>query len=290
MSKITVPDSGKILHAVIERFCKIGNFNDLSVIPAITHQVLEEELSETLRQNPRFSSFSRKIIATLEITLKNIAEFYKNTNFEPFSFEAELPPFEIKLENGEIITLRGRVDRVDICRNANGNFISVVDYKSSQKTIDEADIACGVQVQLPAYIHALCESYSKQENVTFFPASMLYYKIDSPNISSTTNEEVWEEIQKELRMRGIMLDIMEENKKFVMKNTATLEEINNLCNTALTQIKKQLSEISKGAISLAPYRRLGSSGACACDFCDYHAVCKFDTSKNGNKYNVVKKR
>src|SRR5439155_23930225 len=55
------------------------------------------------------------------------------------------------------LALRGRIDRVDLFRNAAADeaLCVVVDYKSSHKQLDAVLMAHGVQLQLPAYLAVL---------------------------------------------------------------------------------------------------------------------------------------
>ncbi|GHV18338.1 ATP-dependent helicase/deoxyribonuclease subunit B [Clostridia bacterium] len=280
-NKITAPDSGNIMHAVIERFSKIylinGGFEELEraeveqAVSEIVAQVIEEKCSESMRENPRFKGFYMKIEQTLKVAIWNILEFYKKSEFKPLEFEGEFSD-EIQLDSGAIIKLRGRVDRVDICRTAQGNYINVVDYKSSEKNIDFEEVLVGVQLQLPTYIASICKAYSAKDNVTYFPANMLYYRVDSPIVDAKDGEksDIWAEIQKKLRMRGMMLEAdgaPQIDKMFVYKNNADLEEINKVCNTALDGVRKNLEKIMAGAIAINPH---------TCDFCEYSAVCQYD--------------
>jgi ATP-dependent helicase/nuclease subunit B len=57
------------------------------------------------------------------------------------------------LGGGHRLALRGRIDRIDLCREAGGRALCVVmDYKSGQKKLDKILIEHGVQLQLLAYL------------------------------------------------------------------------------------------------------------------------------------------
>ncbi|MDR1101421.1 MAG: exodeoxyribonuclease V subunit gamma [Clostridiales bacterium] len=299
-SEITAPESGNIMHTVIERFCRKNLLNeDFSTITGeaadvdiaqITAKVLEEQCSENIRQNPRFEGFSAKIILTLQLAIRNILDFYKNSDFKPLEFElsfgegGQLPPLKIALKSGEWVQLRGRVDRADIHRTPDASYISVVDYKSSDKNIDFADVSHGVQVQLPAYIHSLCTALAERERTPVIPAGMLYY---NANLTPFADElaadvDVWLEIQKKLRMRGVTLENAGISKKFICGGVTAAAEIKKICDTALAQISAQLEKISVGEIALNPYK---NGKKAACDYCPYKAACQFDAAKN--KYNLA---
>jgi len=286
---IGVPDAGTIIHICIEKFCKTMP-NGFEIIPQLVEETIEQIFSENIREKPRFKAIKEKIIATLEVTLRAIMEFYKDSPFEPFGFEMELPELEIKLKNGRIMKLIGHADRVDIARTADGNYINLVDYKTYSESIDYIDMAAGVQIQLPIYIKAICDSLARKENVAYFPANMLYFYVNNPK---SEVEENWDEILKEMRMRGLILqqvDAPETPSKYaVFSNTskASLERIRKVCEDASLKMQKQLNRLIDGEISLMPYKH--GEKKCACEFCDYKAICRFDVRKEGNNYNYGKR-
>ena len=66
------------------------------------------------------------------------------------------PAWEIDLGAGHRLALRGRIDRIDLCRETDGRVLCVVmDYKSGQKKLDKILFEHGVQLQLLAYLAAI---------------------------------------------------------------------------------------------------------------------------------------
>jgi ATP-dependent helicase/nuclease subunit B len=66
------------------------------------------------------------------------------------------PAWEIDCGAGHRLALRGRIDRIDLCREPDGRVLCVVmDYKSGQKKLDKILVEHGVQLQLLAYLAAI---------------------------------------------------------------------------------------------------------------------------------------
>jgi ATP-dependent helicase/DNAse subunit B len=66
------------------------------------------------------------------------------------------PAWEIDLGEGHKLALRGRIDRIDLCRETGDRALCVVmDYKSGQKKLDKVLVGHGVQLQLLAYLAAI---------------------------------------------------------------------------------------------------------------------------------------
>jgi ATP-dependent helicase/nuclease subunit B len=73
-----------------------------------------------------------------------------------FGFRTSAPAWEIDLGGGHKLALRGRIDRIDLCRQAGGDALCVVmDYKSGGQKLDAILIEHGVQLQLLAYLAAI---------------------------------------------------------------------------------------------------------------------------------------
>jgi ATP-dependent helicase/nuclease subunit B len=75
----------------------------------------------------------------------------------PFGEDETAPAWKIPLDSGARLDLYGRIDRVDIYKDARtGSALCVVlDYKSSQKQLDSVLVANGLQLQLLAYLNVL---------------------------------------------------------------------------------------------------------------------------------------
>ena len=66
------------------------------------------------------------------------------------------PAWEIDLGAGHRLALRGRIDRIDLCRETGGRALCVVmDYKSGRQKLDKILVEHGVQLQLLAYLAAV---------------------------------------------------------------------------------------------------------------------------------------
>lgn len=301
--KIEARDYGTYMHEIIEKFslfaeefgwqniteeiCKEKSSN-------ITHSVLNKYLSEFYTESERYTYLFNKIVFAMNTALWNITSFYKQSGYVSLGYElsfdekAEFEPITLTLSDGTTVKLRGKVDRADIRRTENGNFVSIVDYKSSAKDINFEKILCGIQIQLPIYISAVCKSLeNKGDNV--IPAAMLYYHIDDPVIKGEKNmsdEEIAKEVEKALKMHGIMHEHADIPSMFVAKKNVTVNQINKLCKTAYNQMKNALEKMIDGNININPV--YGNSST-ACDYCPYGNICNFDADFKNNKYRKYKK-
>jgi len=304
--KIEPADAGTFMHEIIEVFSKyaseigwerVDKEDTKAKISLITDEVIEKYLGQEYSENPRLFYLTSKIKNIMTTTVWNIAEFYKKSDFIPLGYEigfgdgADFPSIEVPLESGDVVKLVGKVDRADIWKTDTGDFINIVDYKSSSRDVNFAEILCGVQIQLPTYIDAICKSLSKKEGVQAIPSAMLYYRIDDPIITADkniTDEQIWEQVQKNLKMRGLMLEgnYRGLSSAFFVKSEVTAKQIDRICSVAYKKVKGALDDIINGNIKINPVR---VSGKTSCEWCDFAAVCQFDEAVSGNSFRNMRK-
>ena len=300
--KIESRDYGTYMHEIIEKFsvfAKEYGWNNITrdlcfeKASEITTTVLNENLSEFYTESERQTYLFKKIVSAMDTVLWNITGFYKNSDYISLGYEvnfdenSEFKPIVLSLSDGTEVKLRGKVDRVDIRQTQNGLFVGIIDYKSSAKELVFEKILCGIQIQLPIYLNAICKNLEEKGN-NVIPAAMLYYHIDNPVISGTkdmTDESILKKIETELKMKGIMNESSEIPNMFVTKKNATVEQLNKLCKTAYNQMKSALEKMIQGNININPCKINKST---ACDYCPYGNICNFDTQLKDNKYRTYK--
>jgi ATP-dependent helicase/nuclease subunit B len=227
-------------------------------------------------------------------------EFGKNGKYEPII---------LTLENGKRVELTGKIDRIDTAQDEDGKYLRIIDYKSSAKDIDFNEVYAGLQIQLLTYTDAVCK---KEE---FIPAGAFYFPLIEQMITADkkmTDEEIEEAIQKNFRMKGLILaDVkvikMHDNtldsgaSKIVpaaittkgavrndwTKGGVTSEEFNILQKYIYKTIKQISKEILAGKIDIKPYNKEGEN---PCKYCTYKSICGFNTKNENNKYNYIDKK
>lgn len=303
-NKVNPADTGTIMHEIIERFVTENkdNFKNISDAECekqaaeITAEVMRGYLSDSYFESSAGKIMQKKISRLMKGLLKNIAEYYRKSGFVLYGCEvdfggenAAFEPIEITLENGVKVLLTGKIDRVDILKANDKYFVNVVDYKSSDKTIDYGQALFGLQLQLPVYIDAICRFLARRDGTVTVPAAILYCKIDYPPAEGSrdyTPEQIREEIKKNMRMRGLAVCHDETAEAmdgvFAVKPDATLSQLERLCEYSYKKLRDTVTDIMSGSISIMPSV---SSGKKSCDYCDFFPVCEFDPLfDNGCRY------
>ncbi|MCD8082264.1 MAG: helicase-exonuclease AddAB subunit AddB [Clostridiales bacterium] len=240
-------------------------------------------------------------------------------DFSPAGFEVtfsesdHLKAMRIPLSREEALQLRGRIDRLDLCRDGDTVYVKIIDYKSGGTSFDLLALYYGLQMQLVVYLDAAMELAGRRlPGCEVEPAGIFYYHIADPLIArdgEQTPEEIDEAILRQLRMNGLVnselpvirhLDhtIQKESDiiPVVLKDGEVLAGRSSVASgrrfAALRKyVRGKLGamgrEILDGEIGVKPYR---NGTRTACDYCPYHAVCGFDRKTEGFDYRRWKQK
>lgn len=257
------------------------------------------ESTQTLAQAKRYQN-------TLETAAWVFTKQAAYSDFRPqqaevsFGYENSLlPPIFLSLSSGENVMIRGIIDRIDQFQNGQSLYLRVVDYKSSDQSLDPTALWWGIQLQLILYLHAAV-SYDEK----LFPAGAFYFHVDDPFVQMDDDivEKAEEEIAKTLKLKGISLADPEiyramdqqEKPSYVEKvfnkdgtlaqhaKALSLREMQSLLKRSLSLANDFANQIYQGNISLAPVELPDQP---ACMYCEYQGICGIEAS---NAHTFVK--
>lgn len=321
--KIQNFDTGSFMHEIIDLFFNQVKEENIQLtellgeeekIRKIVNQIVETKLdygkyrfTATVKYKILIQRLERMVTKALKYIVESLV--YSDFNVEGTEVEfdngKEYKPIEITLENGKRIEIRGKIDRVDIARTSDGNYLRIIDYKSSARNVDLNEVYAGISIQLLTYLDAICEEKD------LMPAGILYFNLIEKNVNPKvkTEEAIEEEIRKQFKMKGLILaDIevmkMQDNNlkegttsKIIPAGISGKGAINKRDTNGVEQeefevlqkyigkiIKEIGKEILQGKIDLKPTNYKGKT---PCRYCEYHAICGFDVRNNKNKYEYI---
>jgi ATP-dependent helicase/nuclease subunit B len=217
--------------------------------------------------------------------------------------EDTLPPWKLDLGNGCTLAFQGRVDRVDVGPDPGTGVrpVVVVDYKSSAQSIDPLLLAHGIQLQLPAYLAALCGIAAAPARFSarrLEPAGAFYINLRGEVESAPNRAEVFTQsgklqpgvFQHVGRFRADLLSLMDDfgNPSGQLKyrrtakgklhagdsNPLSADEFQAMLQAVEARLKEFGNRILAGEAGVDPYRRRTSETPCS--FCAARAVCRID--------------
>ena len=321
--KVQNIDTGSFMHEVIDNFFSylkcdkkaIGNLDD-ECIKNLIDKIIDEKLNNNknyiFTAKEKYKLLVRRLKRIIFKSLKYIIETIIKSDFNivgnevEFGDEKEYKPIEVDLDNGNKLEIIGKIDRIDIAKDGNNNYVRIIDYKSSVKNINFSDIHAGLQLQLITYLDAIC----KLED--FIPAGVLYFNLLEQMIKSNkklTQHEIEDRIKSNFKMKGLILadvkvakmhDNTLDNSSYSKIISAYIDKSGNLSpkksNIVTNEqfkylqkyIDKTIKEISKeilnGNIELKPYYKNKKT---PCEYCSYKNMCGFNSGICKTNYKFI---
>mgnify|MGYP005762351501 FL=1 len=326
--ELAAVDMGNLFHQSIDRCFAVmkeegRDWRTLSeeerkaLVKTCVGQVTEEYGNTIMGSTARNAYLAGRVEQMTDRTIWALAEQMKKGDFEPAGFEVSfsaadnLKAMRIRLSEEEELWLKGRIDRLDLCRDGEILYVKIIDYKSGSTSFDLAALYYGLQLQLVVYMDAALELAARDHpGLTPVPAGIFYYHIQDPFVQGQEGmrpEEIEGQILKQLKMNGLVnseleiirhLDREIEKESDVipvaMKDGYVQESRSSVANSrrfealgrfVSERLKRAGQDILGGAAQVQPYKQ---GNRTPCDYCPYHAVCGFDTKTAGFGYRRLK--
>ena len=195
--------------------------------------------------------------------------------------------------------LEGRIDRIDKC----DNLLRIIDYKTGSKEIKIYNLLNGLDLQL--FVYMLAAKEKKSENL--FPVASFYFPLKDEVKKLEKNydkDEIKKIYDDKTKMNGLIIKIDEEvlnlldknfdgKKSDIFKITRSKDNIFSIEEEKIVEkfikklISSYISEIKNGNIKLNPLRINQNSYECI--NCPYKSICKFDYTRDQEKFHDINK-
>ncbi len=262
----------------------------------------EQYCSRRMRES--CSDSARAMVS--QVRRSGIEKMMCEVPFDTGGKEDMLEPVRIDTPKGEVI-IRGKIDRLDISPDG---YAKVIDYKSSERTIDREKILEGLDLQLVLYIQVAGEN-------GYIPAGTFYYHIHEPGIKEDRgrragfDEKLERSLAADYRMPGLVVNdekaisfidssgaegpsevarAISRKKNGELKAVSglvTREEFDGILAGARAKMEEMAAAILDGTISIDPAWSSGTDNACR--YCKYKGICKFDTEIPGCGFRKIGK-
>lgn len=321
--KIDAADIGSIYHGVIQGFfeeIKEKEYAWDSLDDDVRKEIVNNNVTKQCEKyitKGMYSSARNAYIATMVKRVSNrvtdiLVKHINKGEFEPeyhelsFGMNGKMSEIQYKLDNDAVLRLNGIIDRVDLYRHNDREYVKIIDYKSGINKLDLAEVYDGTQLQLVVYLDEFIKR-EKNKGIDAAPAAALYFHISDPVIdykeSYEDESKYMHAVLNKYTMNGMInssediINAIETNEKknsiaVSLKNGETKtnsgsfaadeKAILALMNYVEKKIINMGNEIINGSCDINP---VDNNGATPCEWCQYKSVCVFD-KKTGNKNRI----
>lgn len=260
-----------------------------------------------LAAHPRNVFAAESVTTLLQDFVAAVIDWMRTYQFDPLAVElaiggedADLPWWEVDLGEGRTLMFRGSVDRVDFAPapdREDAVCLTVLDYKSGLKALDELKLRAGLQLQLPAYLAALCAVAGGGELLngrTAIPAGMFYVQLRRPALRSAGRDSKPETTRGFAHTGRFSLSYLplfdsacqqggsgqfsyrlrQDGQPYSSsRELVAQEQLESLTRDARAMLRHMGREILEGKVSVDPYRK---GADMPCTWCAYQAVCRIN--------------
>ncbi|MBR5752854.1 MAG: PD-(D/E)XK nuclease family protein, partial [Clostridia bacterium] len=261
----------------------------------------ERELGGLEDKTTRFQYLYDRLKLTLYDVSERLQDELRLSDFVPADFELPIggeetavPSYDLELPDGGTLSVRGYVDRVDLCEKDGKTYVRVVDYKSGGKEFELSDVLYGLNLQMLLYLFTIRQNGTgKYSDVV--PAGILYYPAKrtagsverreaSPDEATLDNKgrngqnglllndpDILEAMEHGLQGNYLPVKVKRDLSVGPEKSLATLEELGRLQQRIDFLLRKMASDLHQGRIAACPAQQ---NDHLPCEYCDYTAVCR----------------
>jgi len=302
-------DLGNVAHKALELFSQrlteqglewrdLTEENKIQLVEESVEQSIHQYDHTVLGSTARNAYMVHRIHRLIARSVWALSAQMANSDFTPMAYEWDFR--------------RGVIDRVDTCVRDDQIYVTVTDYKTGTKKFDLVSFYHGLQLQLPVYLRAaMTEIRAEHPKMQVVPAGMFYYQIKDPLIQiaeEKREEDVTASLLKELRLDGmihkdeqvverlerglegtsLLFPMGKKRDGELTANTRglTREEFRLLLDYTAKKEEQIKTEMYAGEVNPRPYQLGNQTG---CEYCDYKAICGFDSRLAGYQYRELDK-
>ncbi len=231
-AEIDALEYGTLVHYMLENIIERCGENETytltdeqldTMLDEFFGKYMSERMGGTNEKTDRFVYLYNRISDSVRRLSSHIAQELGQSGFKPIDFEMPVGDtqngiglYKLTDAHGNTVSVRGKIDRVDVMESGTRSYVRVVDYKTGAKEFKLADVLAGLNMQMILYLSAVSSGgdsheafYQKLKSNEICPSGILYMpaKVKPVTAKPTdTDENIQKEHDKNLCMNGLVLD------------------------------------------------------------------------------------
>ena len=300
-------EAGNYVHDVMEHMMKELKGDLLSVNENVLRLIcarLSDEYMDNLvpveSRTKRMQALCNQLKEATSRLAIQLRREQEQSEFRPVDFElnigkkGDIEGSRYVLEDGSSAVIEGKIDRVDIYRTKDTDYVRVVDYKTGEKKFSLSDVWQGLNIQMLVYLFALKNHGHDRYGDDLQVAGVLYMPSDPAPQSGEKKAETMYTMNGLLLNDPRVLKAMEEDGKGIFipskigKNgeweatsLSSLEEFGKIEKRIDGLIIEMAQAIRSGDLEAVPAKK--GTDYDACKYCEYMGLCDHERIESVRK-------
>lgn len=292
-----------------------------SLVDELLLRLFGEERYAILNSSARLNYIRYQLKKTIQKVAWALQRQSQKSNLTPVQTEVlfgqiagkqGIKGLEFPLSSGGKLFVRGKIDRVDMTTSENQTWISVVDYKSSQRKFDIVEAYYGLAMQLVTYLDvAMTDALALTGKEAVQAGGAYYLQVHNPILTPEkasefdrlskyqfdglfiADEQLLPQLDTSLEPKArsavfpVKMDKDGAVKSAAVNKFYSQTEISDLRQHNRAQMKKAGERVVTGQIALNPAYE--GKERVACRYCPFRSVCGFDVMLPENNYHRLEK-
>lgn len=337
--KVDSASSGTFFHDYLDSFVKLLKVRNLTAIELTSEQLaaIDHEIATTLLEKNDYQIlngpgqmhyYRRRLSKTGNFMTQVLIDQASHTFLTPSLTEVQfgmikgqkgLPGLEFTLANQQKLSIRGKIDRIDVGAVADQNYYQVIDYKSSNHEFDFTNAYYGLSLQLLTYLDTVNRNQASLSLRDAKTVGAFYVHIADAPIKYQPNLDLASAVLKDHKYNGLLVDqettdylslidpqiepeVTEKRQSLLYPIRYTSKNgfkvTSNDAGVTATELKllikhnQQLlanagQEIFSGQLRIAPYKL--DDKKTGLQYSDYKSIMMFDAMLPENCYRLLPK-
>ena len=265
-----------------------------SEISVCAERYKNETLAGDFGKDAKFKLIFNKLTDRMSEVVMYTQHSLMASEFVPHSFELDLRESHsviLPFGDGKKLSFGGIVDRVDVCRIRDTDYLRIIDYKSSRKDINAETLSCGINMQMLLYLFAATDNGGIFEKYT--PAGVLYspvrisdvhleaFRIDTKNSNAINSalrtsglvlgdKEVLQAMERNINGEFVPVKLDKNGVPDKYSECISEEGMHILKNYTYKKLTGMAESLFSGDVDAVP---LVLDGKMPCTYCNYINIC-----------------
>ncbi len=201
--------------SLLTRNMSLAHLSELDIrseMVRLTRELADNYKYRILTSHPRYEAIHQQMNQELSRLIRILKVYDTHVDSKTIATEAlfgdnpqyPLRGYTYQLSSGGVLTMRGKIDRIDRVTKNSGSYLEIIDYKSSKRPFNLTDVYYGLDLQILTYLDIALKNYQDAKPLGGFYQAIRQKEINGTQETLTDDEILMEQYLDENRLTGLV--------------------------------------------------------------------------------------